>query len=304
MSFTDQAESPGSLRPFLSALSRYELLTPAEEVVLAKRVERGDSSARERMIESNLRLVVAIAKGYRGYGVPFEDLIQEGAIGLARAVEKFDWRRGFRFSTYATWWIRQACARAVRNQGTTIRIPGYLADRQFALRRQSERLAGELGREPTAEELARELELPLDEVEAALTAAAVSVSLDEPRGENGAVLGSFVRDERADRAYEQVESGLDAQAVLGLVSALSKREAHVLARRLGLGRRPSMTYKQIGAELGITRERARQIEASALRRLEELARERTAVRARPGPPRRPRPRRRRPRRSQRAVARR
>jgi RNA polymerase primary sigma factor len=259
------------VRQFVNEMSRFKLLTPPQEVALAKRVERGDAEARRQMIQSNLRLVVAISKGYRGHGLPFEDLIQEGSIGLARAVDKFDWRRGFKFSTYATWWIRQACLRAIRNQGSTIRIPVHVAERQLEVRRRQESLTKELGREPTVAELADELELPVDQVEGALTMPVASLSLDEPRGDDGVGLGAFVRDESADRAYEDVERRLDAQAVLDLLVALSEREAYVVRRRLGIGGRPPQTLNEIGAELGVTRERARQLEAGALRQLERLA---------------------------------
>jgi RNA polymerase primary sigma factor len=261
------AETPSSLHQFLAELSHHKLLTPAQEVALAKRVERGDRRARQAMIEANLRLVVALAKGYRGQGLPFEDLIQEGSIGLTRAVEKFDWRRGFKFSTYATWWIRQACMRAIRNQGSTIRIPAHVGERQLKLRQARERLGRELGREPTVEELARDLGIPLRHIQAALTAPVASLSLDERLTEDGAELGAFVPDENADRAYEAVESELDAQPVLALIAGLPERERYVLERRLDLGERAPLTFDQIGSELGITRERARQLEALALKRL-------------------------------------
>jgi RNA polymerase primary sigma factor len=263
----DSAETPSSLQQFLAEISQHKLLTPAREVALAKRVERGDREARQEMIESNLRLVVAIAKGYRGQGLSLEDVIQEGSIGLARAVEKFDWRRGFKFSTYATWWIRQACTRAIRNQGSTIRIPVHVGERQLKLRRARERLERELGREPTVEELAVDLELPLRHIQAALTAPTVSLSLDERLGEDGSELGAFVPDENADRAYEAVESELDAQAVIAQIARLPERERYVLERRLDLGEGTPLTFDQIGRELGITGERARQLEALALQRV-------------------------------------
>jgi RNA polymerase primary sigma factor len=264
------------VRQFVNEMSRYKLLTPPQEIALAKRIERGDAEARRQMIEANLRLVVSISKGYRGHGLPFEDLIQEGTIGLARAVDKFDWRRGFKFSTYATWWIRQACLRAVRNQGSTIRIPIHVAERQFELRRRHEALTKELGREPTVSELAEELELTVGQVEAALTMPVASLSLDEPRGEEGVELGAFVRDASADRAFEEVERRLDAQAILELLGDLPEREAYIVERRLGIGGRRPQTLHEIGEDLGITRERARRLEALALRHLERLADERPA----------------------------
>ena len=265
-------ETPDTVRQFVSQMSRYKLLTAPQEVALAKRVERGDAEARRQMIEANLRLVVAISKGYRGQGLAFEDLIQEGTIGLTRAVDKFDWRRGFKFSTYATWWIRQACLRAIRNQGSTIRIPVHVAERQLELRRRRETLTKELGREPAVEELADDLELPLEGVQAALSTPVASLSLDEPRGEDGAELGSFVRDEGADRAYEEVERRLDARVVLHLLDGLSEREAFVVRRRLGIGGEPPLTLHEIGEQLGVTRERARQLERRAYLRLGQLAR--------------------------------
>jgi RNA polymerase primary sigma factor len=259
------------VQQFLTEITRYRLLRPAEEVTLAKRVERGDRLARQRMIEANLRLVVAIAKEYRGRGLPFEDLIQEGTIGLTRAVEKFDWRRGHKFSTYATWWIRQACLRALQTQGSTIRIPGQVADWRRALLRRREELRNELRREPTVEELAAELNVPVERAHTALSLPMATFSLDEPVGDDGTELGAFVADERAGRAYEELEARLDSQEVLELLSELPEREAFVLRRRYGIGGGAPMTLVEIGHELGLTRERVRQLQRLASVRLARLA---------------------------------
>ena len=258
---------PDSLQLFLHGLRRYRLLRPAEEVALAKRVERGDPVAKRRMIESNLRLVVSVAKTFQGQGLPLPDLIQEGTIGLTRAVEKFDWRRGCKFSTYATWWIRQACSRAIRNQGDLIRLPIHLGERRRKLRAVRDRMGQELGREPTPEELAMELDLTPQQVADALSVAAVSASLDEPVGDGGAIRSDFVRDERNVDPYEEIDAAIDGQALSAAVAGLPERERRIVENRLGLAGHTPQTLEELGRELGLTRERVRQLETRALKRL-------------------------------------
>jgi RNA polymerase primary sigma factor len=260
-----------SLSLFLREIGRYPLLTAAEEVALAKRVERGDREAKDRMITSNLRLVVANAKRYRGHGVPFGDLIQEGTIGLNRAVEKFDWRKGFKFSTYATWWIRQACQRAVSNQGHTIRIPTHVQERQQKLGRARSRLELELGREPTLEELAADTGYRLDHVDEALHAVDANVSMNRPVGEDGMELGDLFADENAvDPAVAGAEI-LRSRRVADALARLGDTERRVLELRFGFDGEPR-TLEAIGKELGISRERIRQLETRALAQLRsELA---------------------------------
>jgi RNA polymerase primary sigma factor len=263
-----------SLRLFLREIARRRLLTPAEEVALAKRIERGDEAAKTRMVEANLRLVAAVAKGYRGRGVPFQDLIQEGAIGLIRAVEKFDWRRGFKFSTYATWWIRQACARAIANQGEFIRIPVHVGERLRVLRAVGDRIEREQGRPPTDEELAEAAQMPLDQVRAVRAVPSAPVSLDQALGEDGFAMVDLVSDARAAAAFELVEHSLDVSMLQGLIDKLPEAERNVLRRRLPLlPETDPDTLDTIGRDLGITRERVRQIEQRALRHIgQELGR--------------------------------
>jgi RNA polymerase primary sigma factor len=260
-----------SLSLFLSEIGRYPLLTAAEEVMLAKRVERGDSAAKDRMITSNLRLVVANAKRYRGHGVPFGDLIQEGTIGLNRAVEKFDWRKGFKFSTYATWWIRQACQRAITNQAHTIRIPTHVQERQMKIGRSRTRLERELGREPTLEELAEDTEYTIEHIDEALHTVEANVSMNRQIGEDGFELGELFADAEA---VDPVEAGIEVFRSKRIGEALSRLddvERRVVELRYGLDGEPS-TLEAIARELGIGRDRVRQLETQALHRLErELA---------------------------------
>jgi RNA polymerase primary sigma factor len=259
--------STDALTLLMNNVGRYPLLTAAEEVALAKRVERGDREAKERMINSNLRLVISIAKRYQNRNLPLLDLFQEGVIGLNRAVEKFDWRRGYKFSTYATWWIRQACQRAVSGQSDTIRIPTHVHERRVKLGGASARLEPKLGRPPTREELAAETGLTLRHVDEALDIAEAPVSLNRPIGseEDGEFGDLFADTEAPDPAAEATDS-LRRLAVRRAVSRLPERERRILELRFGFDAEPA-SLEAIGKELGITRERVRQLEAEAFRRL-------------------------------------
>jgi RNA polymerase primary sigma factor len=256
-----------SLTLFMNRAGRYRLLTAADEVALAKRVERGDAAAKELMINSNLRLVISIAKRYQGRDVPLLDLIQEGVIGLNRAVEKFDWRRGFKFSTYATWWIRQACQRAVSNQSATIRVPTHVHERRVKISRASNQLQTKLGREPTREELAEATGLSLQHVDEALDAADAPVSLNQSIGasEDGE-LGDLFSDPAASDPAEEAADSYRNHVVRQAVAKLPERERRILELRYGFDGETT-SLEAIGKELGLTRERVRQLERSALERL-------------------------------------
>jgi RNA polymerase primary sigma factor len=259
-----------SLQLFLADVGRHKLLTASEEVTLAKAIEKGDLTAKRRMIESNLRLVVSIAKGYRGLGVPFLDLIQEGTLGLNRAVEKFDWRRGFKFSTYATWWIRQSVQRAVANNARTIRVPVHVVERQQKLGRAARRLEVELGRDATKDELAEATGLPIQHVDEALGAAQASVSLNQSVGaDDEGELGDLFADREAVDPFDEAEESLRKQGVRKALAALPERERRILELRFGFEGDP-WTLEAIGHELGLTRERVRQLEGQALQRLSAL----------------------------------
>ncbi|HET8872353.1 MAG TPA: sigma-70 family RNA polymerase sigma factor, partial [Gaiellaceae bacterium] len=243
------------------------LLTAAEEVALAKRIERGDSAAKQRMIESNLRLVVSIAKGYRGLGVPFLDLIQEGTIGLNRAVEKFEWRRGFKFSTYATWWIRQSVQRAVANNAQVIRVPVHVVERRQKLARVAGRLEAQLGREPSLEELAEATGIPVQHVSEALGAAEASISLNQSvGGDEEGELGDLFADHEAADPLDEADELLQKEGIRRALEALPARERRVIELRFGF-EGEQWTLEAIGAELSVTRERVRQLEAQGLARM-------------------------------------
>ncbi len=257
-----------ALQLFLNEAGRWPLLTKEEEVELAKLIERGDEEAKERMINSNLRLVVSIAKRYQGHGLSLLDLIQEGIIGLMRAVEKFDWRRGFKFSTYATWWIRQAVQRGVANKSRTIRLPVHIADREQKMARAERVLAPRLGRQPTEEEIAEQAKLPLKQVREVRQAARAITSLDKPLGtDNEGRLGDLVASEESE-PEEELTVSLEEDVLRRAVAQLPEREREVVKRRYGLnGDRDPASLEAIGRELGLTRERVRQIEARALEQL-------------------------------------
>ena len=261
--------SAGSLDLFLSEIGRYPLLTAAEEVVLAKAVERGDQAAKDRMINSNLRLVVSIAKRYRGRGVPFGDLIQDGVIGLNRAVEKFDHRKGFKFSTYATWWIRQAVQRSVAGQSRTIRVPTHVHERRNKLAAAARKLEPQLGRPATYDELAEATGLSLLHVEEALDIVEARVSLNRPVGSDAdGELGDLFADENADDPEEAAGEYMQSRAVRLALEQLPELERRILELRYGLDGEPH-SLEAIGAELGISRERIRRLEGEALDTLAE-----------------------------------
>jgi RNA polymerase primary sigma factor len=258
-----------SLQQFLNEARRYPLLTAAEEIELAKRIERGDMSAKDRMINSNLRLVVSIAKKYQGQGLSLGDLIQEGVIGLIRAAEKFDWRRGFKFSTYATLWIRQAIQRGLHNTSRTIRMPVHIAQRERKISRVDRELNVKLGREPTDEEIAEAAELPLEEVEEIRKASQPMASLDQPVGDDGdSAFGDFLATDRPEPQEEVIENYRD-EAVRRALDKLPERERDVVELRFGVGRAEPTPLRETGRVLGMSAERVRQLEERALRQLAE-----------------------------------
>jgi RNA polymerase primary sigma factor len=260
-----------SLRLYLRSIGRVQLLTAEREVALAKRIERGDLYAKQEMVEANLRLVVSIAKGYLGRGLSFLDLIQEGSLGLIRAVEKFDYRRGYKFSTYATWWIRQAVTRAIADKGRTIRIPVHMVEKLNKVVHVERQLVQSLGREPTPNEIASELECTVREVRDIQRMAQQPVSLEKPIGEEEeSELGDFVEDEAAISPFDQASDNLRRENVRKALDALPQREREVIEMRFGLtGARP-FTLEEVGRAFNVTRERIRQIENHTLKKLESL----------------------------------
>lgn len=261
------------VRMYLKEIGRIRLLTGEEEVSLAKRIEKGQRAAKKKLIESNLRLVVSIAKKYVGRGLTLLDLIQEGNQGLIRAVEKYDWRRGFKFSTYATWWIRQAITRAIADQARTIRIPVHMVETINKLIRSSRKLMQDFGREPTLEELSKEMELPPNRIREILKIAQDTTSLATPVGdEEDSLLGDFIPDETQPQPDDQASRQLLKENIEEVLQTLSEREAKVLRMRFGLDTHRSMTLEEVGKEFGVTRERIRQIEVKALRKLKHPSR--------------------------------
>jgi RNA polymerase primary sigma factor len=260
-----------SLRLYLREIGKVPLLTADQEVSLAKRIERGDMAAKQHMIEANLRLVVSIAKGYLGRGLSFLDLIQEGSLGLIRAVEKFDYRKGYKFSTYATWWIRQAVTRAIADKARTIRIPVHMVEKLNKVVHIERQLVQRLGREPQPEEIAEELELTTDDVREILRMSQLPVSLEKPIGEEeDSSLGDFVPDEQAESPFDTASLSLRREDVELALAALPERERRVIELRYGLDGSQPCTLEEVGRAFGVTRERIRQIENNTLKKLESL----------------------------------
>jgi RNA polymerase primary sigma factor len=260
-----------SLRLYLREIGRVPLLTAEQEVHLAKRIERGDMVAKTQMIEANLRLVVSIAKGYLGRGLSFLDLIQEGSLGLIRAVEKFDYRKGYKFSTYATWWIRQAVTRAIADKARTIRIPVHMVEKLNKVVHVERQLVQRLGREPRPDEIASELEVTPDEVREILRMAQLPISLEKPIGEEEeSELGDFVQDEAAESPFDSASLNLRREDIDRALESLPERERKVIELRFGLKGEPPRTLEEVGRTFGVTRERIRQIENNTLKKLECL----------------------------------
>ena len=264
--------STEALQLFLKDIGKVDLLTAAQEIELAKRIERGDHRAKQEMVEANLRLVVSIAKRYRNQGLPFLDLIQEGTIGLVRAAEKFDHRKGFKFSTYATWWIRQAVARALADKARTIRMPVHVVEKLNKIMRTERKLRAERGREPSSVEIATELELTIEEVDQIRRSAQTPVSLEKPVGDDEeSEFGHFITDELAPLPDELAEDVLRREALTKILRSLSERERRVLELRYGLNGEQPRTLDEVGRTFQVTRERIRQIENQSLKKLRALA---------------------------------
>jgi RNA polymerase primary sigma factor len=260
-----------SLRLYLRSIGQVELLTAAQEVELAKRIERGDMLAKRQMVEANLRLVVSIAKGYLGRGLSFLDLIQEGSLGLIRAVEKFDYRRGYKFSTYATWWIRQAVTRAIADKARTIRIPVHMVEKLNRVAHVERQLVQKLGREPEPAEIAEELRWPVADVRDILRVSQLPVSLEKPVGdEDESELGDFVADDAVLEPFEEASEHLQKEGVRRALDALPDRERQVIELRYGLSGTEPLTLEEVGKAFGVTRERIRQIENNTLKKLQRL----------------------------------
>jgi RNA polymerase primary sigma factor len=259
------------LRLYLRSIGAVELLTAAQEVDLAKRIERGDMAAKRQMVEANLRLVVSIAKSYLGRGLSFLDLIQEGSLGLIRAVEKFDYRRGYKFSTYATWWIRQAVTRALADKARTIRIPVHMVEKLNRVVQVERQLVQRLGREPEASEIAAELKWTTREVRDILRISQLPISLEKPVGdEDDSEVGDFIADHTVESPFETASENLRREDVQRVLGALPRREREVLELRYGLNGKPPLTLEEVGDAFGVTRERIRQIENNTLKKLQRL----------------------------------
>jgi len=260
-----------SLRLYLREIGKVPLLTADQEVTLAKRIERGDLEAKRQMTEANLRLVVSIAKSYLGRGLSFLDLIQEGSLGLIRAVEKFDYRKGYKFSTYATWWIRQAVTRAIADKARTIRIPVHMVEKLNKVVHIERQLVQRLGREPKPEEIAYELDMTPEEVREILRMAQLPVSLEKPIGEEEeSELGDFVQDEQAESPFDTASLQLRREDIERALDSLPDRERRVIEMRFGLSGEAPRTLEEVGRAFGVTRERIRQIENNTLKKLESL----------------------------------
>jgi RNA polymerase primary sigma factor len=260
-----------SVQLFMRDIGKTPLLTAAQETVLAKRIERGDHAAAEEMVAANLRLVVSIAKRYRNQGLPFMDLIQEGTIGLIRATEKFDWRRGFKFSTYASWWIRQAVSRGLADKARTIRMPVNIVEKLTKITRAEQKLRAESGRHPSSEEIAFDLDMTAEEVESIRGMAQTPISLETPLGdEAGMEFGQFIEDKQTPRPDDAVADMLRAEALAKCLETLFYRERRVLELRFGLNGEQPHTLDEVGLEFQVTRERIRQIEANVLTKLRSL----------------------------------
>ncbi len=274
LSSMDSGNGSDPVRMYLKEIGRIDLLTREEEIRLAQGVEAGDPESKQKLIDSNLRLVVSIAKKYIGRGMTFLDLIQEGNKGLIRAVEKFDWTKGFKFSTYATWWIRQAITRSIADQARTIRVPVHMVETINKLMRTSRRLMQELGREPKPEEIGELMEMDADKVREILKIAQNTTSLEAPvgDGDDDSTLGDFIEDEKQKSPYEVATEEMLKENVEEVLDALSDREAKVLRMRFGLNDNKMMTLEEVGKQFGVTRERIRQIEAKALRKLKHPSR--------------------------------
>jgi RNA polymerase primary sigma factor len=260
-----------SLRLYLRSIGRVDLLTAEEEIALAKRIERGDIAAKRHMVEANLRLVVSIAKGHLGRGLSFLDLIQEGSLGLIRAVEKFDYRRGYKFSTYATWWIRQAVTRAIADKARTIRIPVHMVEKLNRVTHVERQLVQRMGREPEPAEIAEELKITVREVRDILRVAQMPISLEKPVGdEEESELGDFVADDRTEEPFDTATERLQREDIQRALDALPERERQVIELRYGLRGHEPLTLEEVGRAFGVTRERIRQIENNTLKKLKQL----------------------------------